>query len=419
MKSIFAPIPIGIVLILFATMSRLPAQGPLAPPGAPGPTFKTLEQIESRTPIGPDTTPGDSNSFYVLSKPGSYYLTGNITGVATMNGIKITTESVTLDLNGFALHGVPSSLNGITYANVTIQGVTIRNGMIRDWGQSGVMVGGTKFGLNIQNVTSRNNGGDGFHLGEFAIVSHCIADGNTGIGFELGLGSYASQCLATVNDGGGFITSAGSLLDNCVARNNNGQFGISLNAGSLAHHCTVDFNIGANSVGIKLANGSEARDCVVRRSSGVGIEASINCTVRHCTVLDNTGAGIQATDNVLIDDNNVSQNDSHGIVAANNCFVKDNNVTSNGGDGIRVTGTRTRVDGNHVTGHVAVGAAGIRLVTNQGLRSLVVRNSCGGNTVEYSTPGGGTGNVAGPIISTSADADIDNPWGNFDLPEPP
>ena len=50
------------------------AQGPLAPPGAPGPLFKTLQQVEPRIPISalPAT----------LSQAGSYYLTTNLTGSA-------------------------------------------------------------------------------------------------------------------------------------------------------------------------------------------------------------------------------------------------------------------------------------------------------------------------------------------------
>src|SRR5689334_2731639 len=47
------------------------AQGNLTPPGAPGPTFKTLEQIEPRKPI--------SALPFTITDPGSYYVTTNLT----------------------------------------------------------------------------------------------------------------------------------------------------------------------------------------------------------------------------------------------------------------------------------------------------------------------------------------------------
>lgn len=54
-------------LAAFATHAL--AQGSLSPPGAPAPTMKTLNQIESRTPISAATT---------ITQSGSYYLTADI-----------------------------------------------------------------------------------------------------------------------------------------------------------------------------------------------------------------------------------------------------------------------------------------------------------------------------------------------------
>src|SRR5688572_7558852 len=79
------------------------AQGPLTPPGAPAPSFKTLQQVEPRTPI--QSLP------FTINQPGSYYLTTNLTANALdANGITVATSAVTLDLRGFALVG----LSGVT-----------------------------------------------------------------------------------------------------------------------------------------------------------------------------------------------------------------------------------------------------------------------------------------------------------------
>ena len=74
------------------------AQGPLVPPAGPGPTMKTLEQIEPRTAI--------TNVPYTISQPGSYYLTTNLTS-ATF-GVTIATNGVVRDLMGFMLAGAGS-----------------------------------------------------------------------------------------------------------------------------------------------------------------------------------------------------------------------------------------------------------------------------------------------------------------------
>src|SRR6478609_6295158 len=80
------------------------AQGPLTPPGAPAPAGKTLQQIEPRTDVA--TLAGDASAVFVISAPGSYYLSGNVAAVAGKAGIAIAAAEVALDLNGFAITGV-------------------------------------------------------------------------------------------------------------------------------------------------------------------------------------------------------------------------------------------------------------------------------------------------------------------------
>src|SRR5450432_723267 len=136
--------PLSFVLIALLSVSgalvgTFFGQGPLAPPpGPPAPTMKSLDQVEARTVINATNTPGDgaANQF-IISQPGSYYLSGNISGVSGKSAILVTANNVTIDLNGFSLVGIAGSLYGVRVPAV-INNLTIRNGVVRDWGSEGV-----------------------------------------------------------------------------------------------------------------------------------------------------------------------------------------------------------------------------------------------------------------------------------------
>jgi len=108
--------------------------GPLTPPAGPiAPTNKTLQEVEPRIAINATNTPGDADSLFKITQPGSYYLTGNITGVVGKHGIEIVDSGVTLDLMGFDLSGIPAmgAFDGVSVTNFSLTNITIRNGSVR------------------------------------------------------------------------------------------------------------------------------------------------------------------------------------------------------------------------------------------------------------------------------------------------
>lgn len=145
-----------------AVVGTLVLAGPLSPPSGPiASTYKTLAEVEPRIAINATNTPGDALNSFIISQPGSYYLTGNITGVSGKSGIKITASNVTLDLNGFTLQGVSGSQYGIL-ALVFPNNCTVRNGTVNGWDQSGVTIsspGGAGRGSIIESIHAYGNPG--------------------------------------------------------------------------------------------------------------------------------------------------------------------------------------------------------------------------------------------------------------------
>ena len=197
-----ARIRTGLVAALWMFMgTHVMGQGSLTPPGAPGETMKSLEQVEPRTPI--------SSLPYTISSAGSYYVTGNLS--STTNGIVIEASGVTVDLMGFSITGDGSNGDYGIYVDGSTNAV-IENLVIKGGRSSGFREGLYCRYMNnsrIEQMVLSDNTYDGVYLdGRYGqcdgnTIADCTISGNGDKGVRLyggyfGPVSYTHLTLPTI-----------------------------------------------------------------------------------------------------------------------------------------------------------------------------------------------------------------------------
>lgn len=285
-SSVVSPRFVATLFALAAAPAAVFAQGALLPAGAPAPSMKTLAQIESRTDVA--TLPGDATAIRVITQPGSYYLTGDVVGVAGKGGIRIEANNVTLDLNGFAVTGPGAgSLSGIYCppegdGTPMFRTIAIRNGVVASWGGRGVS-SGVSIDFVVSDVRIRDCGGYGIQLaGGFCLVENCMVEAVTGEGITIGgsggLDSIIRGCIVV-----GVSAPASRAI------------GISAGYG-IVEHCRVRAVAGVGATGIfsGFKTGKAVACDVSQISTGtagekaIGIDAPL---IADCNISDITGSG--------------------------------------------------------------------------------------------------------------------------------
>ena len=276
------PILLTALTLLTLSSATVQAQGPLANPGPPGPTMKSLDQIEARTAIPKSPVVPGAGPHFVISQPGSYYLTGNIE-VTSGNGINITASNVTLDLNGFSLISKTASPAGGSAISITggMAGIEIKNGHITG-GTARTPVGDSQW-----DATFTPAGWNDGVFGPFAksvILTQLTTERCGNFGIRLGKANI-SYISANGNGAGGIMTSGGAVITNATATENGGD-GINAYSGTVAN---------ANS-GNNMGSGIAAELDVVTNATAVfngsiGIKAGLG-VVSNSRAQANFKAGI-------------------------------------------------------------------------------------------------------------------------------
>ena len=215
---------------------------------------------------------------YVISEPGSYMLTGNLSvpgGDTT--AIEVRADDVTLDLNGFAVGcgglfdpddpcDLGSGGEGVTAFFVrgensdNASNTVVRNGTIRGMGFHGVNIDS---GL-VEGIQAQFNGGFGIRVGA-GVVTDCLARNNGAKGIGIGKG-VATTNIALSNGTDGIGVREGVRIVSGrvegVRALENGETGISLGSGIV-------------------------RGCLAESNGGFGINVTTSGTVEHSIALFN------------------------------------------------------------------------------------------------------------------------------------
>lgn len=233
----------------------------------------TLDHAKAMAGIDADDTPGYP---ILISKPGSYVLTGNLTVPSNMSAIFVYASDVTIDLNGFTISGavgcsllatgttcnnVPNSVaDGIT--TTVASNVTVRNGTVQGFDRAGIRLA---YGGAVSDVSVRSNGSHGLLLGvngnpaQFQ-VDRVTADRNGGAGIYTASGGRFSDIVARYNGSHGLYSSAGSwstLGTNLLALVNGGYGAVgSTLRGSVLSSNKAGTTSSISSLGANMGNGA-------------------------------------------------------------------------------------------------------------------------------------------------------------------
>ena len=347
--------------LLLGCLGPALGQGPLVPPGPPGPTMKSLDQVEPRIPI--------SSLPITISQPGSYYLTRNLLGVAGQHGITINGPQVSIDLMGFELRGVPGSLSGI---HMNPAGSPhIRNGSVVHWGQDGIN-GANGSGGIIEDLRVFNNGRHGISFNSGSHIRKSIAGTNGEVGIIVNNDVEIAECVSTGNGTHGIQAFGRTMVLNCISRLNTNS-GIVVGPASAVTACNLNDN---GEHGIVASHGSTITGNTCSSNRLDGIQTGAGSTIIGNACRANFGDGIEIAGDCNILNNSCDNNGAVGPGLGANIHVR----TDAGGDG------DNRIEGNTCTD----GDIGLFI---EAANNIIANNVVRGNTTNYNIAPGNQLNI--------------------------
>ena len=292
--------------------------------GAPAQAQRaSLNDVDAKLDQLLDERPTPLTSCGVISQPGSYLVTRNLTAAGSCLGI--LADNVTIDLGGFILSGNGAS-DGILTDNSPHKDITVRNGTVTGFNR-GIDLSQVE-GAKVENVRIRDNASFGVLVGASSVVANSVIRHNGSDGVRVLSGSTVTGNTISENSGEGILAAEGGTITGNTVADNTGH-------------------------GIDAGFGSVVRGNAVSGSGGTGIRAFASA-VNHNAVSDNGTIGIFLGNGSSAIGNTVANNDSHGLSGGAGIVVKDNSALGNGGTGI-IAGSGSTVSQNSVLNNSPVG----------------------------------------------------------------
>lgn len=377
------------------------AAGPMDPPaGAVSSTFKTLVDVEPRTIIDATNTPGDGLWTYIISKPGSYYLTQAMTSalVGNKGGIRVAADNVVIDLNGFTITGTDvESRAGIGSPDRNVATV-VRNGAIAHFGGYGVSLGESAL---IDGVRASDCGTGGFEAWERSTLVDCTATSCNSYGFKVwGDTTSAERCSASWCQVG---FNGPYRLTHCTARR---CWGAGFYVYVVAEGCDALTN---TSDGFKTFAGALVTNCTSTHNSHDGFSMGNNSRAFNCSGADNDNDGFNLGASAAADHCSAGGN-GHAAVSVDGFYARVVDCTLSGAVSptiaLNAAVPGVEVSRNHINGGTyAVGGPAA-------INALIVGNHCVAQSSGFTSVPLAS-NQVGPVVSTNGTIASTSPWANF------
>jgi hypothetical protein len=381
---------LGASVLMAITLVATPAMaGPLDPPGPPAPTG--IAGLPTSTPI--TAVP------VTLEESGVYHLTQGFTvSDPSAHAIAVLADGVEIDLGGFTLIG-PGMGTGRGVSAEAAERVTVRNGRIRDFGDTGVHLGreGIAEDLRIERCPiglTLSGRGSARRVG--------VLDSETRGIQHVGPGELIDCNVAICGEG--IVSAVGTAITRCSVFQSF-SFGFSVIGPTVVRDCTAAFIIGE---GFRGTAGTIFENCS-SQGMAVGILGDDGVTIRRCTARNASVEGIAvegAFGSSFIGDCHVDDVPI-GIRVDQAATVSRNYVNNASTVGIQISAAFV-----NVTDNVLIGAPSGIQHTGTGVDCLYRRNIfTGGASL-------GAMSTFGPFVSVfsgdiAGDPDGDNPWANI------
>lgn len=308
-----------------------------------------------RTDVEPRTAIPAGSATVVISTPGSYVLTGNLT-VATGDGITVTVDNVTLDLNGYTIASTAASPTGfgihlsggrtnVAIANGHIRGTRVYSGSAFSGGGFGSGIdysGPAPRSVRVANVSVTGVGNFGIDLG-VSERSSSITQSTVRTAGSLGLRAGSVADSAALEIGGANAVSAGSVSN---------VFGTLTGAGTpvvatdpTLASVTTQVSVVDTKVGVLSGDVSSARNEIA------AVQSSVNALNPRTSIPGGGAYTISAAGSYVLTGNITVASGSGITIAADNVTLDLNGFTIastgtsavNGTAGIILSGARKRL----------------------------------------------------------------------------